>query len=106
MKTQQETYEAALEHAYAEGLRITLLESWGAHVVNPAHDGYYTVRFHGHAMTCNCPAGQRSVYCKHRAAVRSALLLRAKQAQARRQREAFAANVAIQAAKVPAWMMK
>lgn len=74
---QHEMYERALQRAVDENLEVTLLESWGAHVANPKYtSGYYTVRFAGRAMSCNCQAGQRDIYCKHRAIVRAQLLLR------------------------------
>lgn len=70
------TYEAALKRANDEGLYI---RDFGAdahgtywQVVNPKYlNGWYTVRLaeSGRALTCNCPAGERGTYCKHRAYV-------------------------------------
>jgi hypothetical protein len=95
----QATYEKALQRAHDENLEVTLLESWGAHVANPAHDGYYTVRFQKYTTSCNCPAGQRGIYCKHRSIVHE---LRVKLIRQREQ----AANYAKQNASVPARLLK
>jgi hypothetical protein len=72
----KQQYEQALARAKAEGCRIigeTAYEGTRAWtVINPRHDGSYTVRLAAGAkeLTCNCPA---RVYCKHRALVHEAL---------------------------------
>ena len=80
------TYERAVERAQVEGLQLKrhyFLRRYGPEpdeiweVVNPAHEGYYTVTQPAglHATTCNCKAGQAGTYCKHRALVRAQRLM-------------------------------
>jgi len=77
---QQEQYTRALKRAHDEGCRIAGTMQWDGNtewsVESPKHpDGYYTVRLSAGAreMTCNCEAGQRHIYCKHRSLCRAAV---------------------------------
>jgi hypothetical protein len=72
-------YQRAFARAKAEGCRIVGkleydgITEWS--VESPKHpDGYYTVRHAPRAttLTCNCEAGTRGIYCKHRALVHEA----------------------------------
>ncbi len=76
----QQVYERALARATSEGCRIVGkleydgITEWS--VESPKHpDGYYTVRLSAGAreMTCNCEAGQRHIYCKHRSLCHAAV---------------------------------
>jgi len=75
-KQAEQVYERALARAKAQGIRIAGESAYNGNrawvVVNPSHDGSYTVRLAAGAshLTCNCPS---RTACKHRALCHEAL---------------------------------
>lgn len=78
-QSMQAAYARCLENAHNQSIVIFHADpkvgEW--FVQNPAHEGYYIVRLVDEPrphFTCNCEAGQREAYCKHRAIVREAVI--------------------------------
>lgn len=76
----QQKYDAARERANAEGIRVVDdfigkdgLRTFEVTSSSGIHGQDYFVEQLAHLLNCTCPAGQRGVYCKHRAAVRDYL---------------------------------
>lgn len=75
-QAQQTQYEKALAKAIIEDLHIAgrgIIKATGQvfyAVTSSDKAGCYSVIVCGHALVCNCKAGQAGQYCKHRALVR------------------------------------
>lgn len=85
---QQTQYEKALAKATIENLHIvgkgTIKATSQKFYAVSSSDGTgcYAVIVAGYTLVCNCPAGRKGQYCKHRALVTATLMEAAKAAQA------------------------
>lgn len=95
----QAQYDKALVRALEEGLKVSELTPITLIVTNPTNGNDYWVMDRGHALECNCQAGQRGTYCKHRAAARAYLAAKRSTVKERERVAAYKAEMAEDAAE-------